>query len=203
MENKIARIISYIFHPLLMPVYTFIVLYNTKTFFASSLTMEGKMIVLCFIFIATFVFPAILTYFLFRKKLITSLHLEKKEDRTVPFLFTIIFYYGSYYMLKNAGLPAIYWLIMLASTLMIIMALFINLKFKISIHTMAMGALTGILIGISIRFGINLLLPLLLIILMSGLVGFSRLSLNAHRPNEVYFGYLMGLGCMLALLTLV
>ncbi len=202
MERKIARLISYIFHPLLMPVYTFSILFSTKTFFASILTLEGKLMILAFLFISTFVFPVALSYVLLRKKLITSLHLEKREERTTPFLFTIIFYLGASYMLKNSGVPEIYLLIMLASTLMIIMAFFINLKFKISVHTMAIGALTGIVIGISYRFGINMLLPILLLILISGLVAFSRLALNAHRPLEVYSGYLMGFSCMLALLML-
>ena len=202
MENKIARIISYIFHPLLMPTFTFGILFGMKTYFASILTFEGKMMVLVFVFISTFLFPAVFTYFLLWTKKISSLHLEKREERTMPFLFTIIFYYGCWYMLKNSNVPEIYLLLMLSSTLMIILAFFINFKFKISIHTLAIGALTGIVIGISYRSGINMLLPIFLLIIISGLVGFSRLALNAHRPQEVYSGYLLGFGLMLGLLML-
>jgi hypothetical protein len=202
MENKIARIISYIFHPLLMPVYTFSFLFSTKTFFASILTLKGKILILIFIFISTFILPAIFTYFLFRLNKISSLHLEKREDRIIPFLVTIIFYYTTYLMMKNTIVPAIYLLIMLAATLMIILAFFINFKFKISIHSMSIGALTGILIGISYLYAIDLFFSVIILIITGGLVGFSRLVLNAHRPIEVYCGYLMGLGFMLGLLIL-
>ncbi|NVN95924.1 MAG: hypothetical protein HXX18_11630 [Bacteroidetes bacterium] len=202
MELKIARIISYIFHPLLMPFYTFIILFNMKIFFASILTVEYKLMILTFILVSTFLFPAILTYILLRKKSISSLHLEKREERTIPFLFTIVFYYGTYHIMKNAEVPAIYLLLMLASTFIIIMAFLINFKFKISVHTIAVGALTGILIGISYRFNINLLLPIFMLIIIAGLVSFSRLALNAHRPAEVYIGYLMGFCFMLGLFIL-
>ncbi len=202
MENKIASIISYLIHPLLMPIYTFSILFSLKIYFASIITLEGKLMILAFIFVSTFAFPAMLTYILLRKNMISSMHLEKKEERTIPFLFTIIFYYGTYLMLKSSNLPAIYLLIMLASILMIIAAFFINFKFKISIHTLSIGALTGIVIGISYRFGLDLMMLIFSLILISGLVGYSRLTLNAHRPVEVYTGYLMGLGIMMGLLML-
>ena len=202
MELKIARIISYIFHPLLMPIYTFSILFSMKTFFSSILTLDGKIMVLAFIFISTFLFPVILTYILLRTNKISSLHLEKREERTIPFLFTIVFYYGSYHMLKSFDLPAIYLLLMLASTLMIILSFLINLKFKISIHTLAIGALTGIIIGISYRFGINMLLIGFILFIIGGLVGFSRLALNAHCPSEVYSGYIIGFFFMFSLFIL-
>ncbi len=202
MENKIARIISFIFHPLLMPIYAFSILFNMQTFFASILTLEGKMMILIFIFVSTFVLPATLTYVLLRKKLISSMYLEKREERSVPFLFTIIFYYGAWFMLKNADIPTIYLLILLASTLIIILAFFINFKFKISMHTLAIGALTGIISGISYHFGINMLGVIFILIVISGLVGYSRLTLNAHRSVEVYSGYLLGFCSMLGLLML-
>ncbi|MCX6231535.1 MAG: hypothetical protein NTZ33_08320 [Bacteroidetes bacterium] len=203
MEQKIARIISYIFHPLLMPVYTFGILFNVKTYFASVFTSQGKLIIMLFIFIATFIFPAVMTFFLLKLGKISSLQLEKREERTLPFLFSIIFYFGAFYMMRNAGIPAIYYFIMLAATMMVIMALIINFRFKISVHTMAMGALTAILTAVSYRFGIELLLLIVISIILSGLVAFSRLTLHAHRTSEVYSGWLLGFTLMFSLLMLV
>lgn len=167
------------------------------------LTPDGKLMLLLVVFIATFVFPAIMCFMLFKMKKITSLHLEKREERNLPFSFTIIFYYACFYMLKNSGIPAIYWFIMLASASMIIMAFFINLKFKISIHTLSMGALTAIFAAISYRFGIDLMILIILSILISGFVAYSRLSLNAHKSSEVYTGYLLGFALMFGLLMMI
>lgn len=203
MENKIARIISYVFHPLLMPLYAFILLFSTQAYFASSLSFQIKLIILSFILIFTFLFPSIFTFILFKTKTISSLHLEKREDRNIPFIFMIIFYYGSYYILKKTGIPVIFLLLMLASTMMVILVFFINLKFKISIHSLAMGAITGMLIGISYRFQIEMIISIFLAFIISGLVGFSRLALNAHQPSEVYYGYLLGFGCLLGMFIIV
>jgi membrane-associated phospholipid phosphatase len=61
----------------------------------------------------------------------------------------------------------------------------------------AIGALSGGLLGVSMVFNINLLFPIFMVILFSGLLGYSRLSLGKHRPLEVYGGYLTGLAIML------
>lgn len=206
MENKTAKIISYVFHPLLIPTYTFILLLSMNAYFASSINFQGKLYILFFLFISTAFFPAISTFILYKRKLISSYHLEKREDRNIPYILTIIFYYATYYMLhslSNNGLSAIFFLIMLATTLLIIIVFFINLKFKISIHCMSIGALSGILIGISYRFQTDILISILLSFLISGFVGYSRLTLNAHRPSEVYFGYLLGFGSMLGMLMAI
>ncbi len=203
MENKIARIISYVFHPLLMPLYAFIILFNMNAYFSSVISLYGKLLILSFIFVFTFLFPSVLTYFLFKLKIISSLHLEKREERGIPYIFTIIFYYGAYYMLKKSEVPAIFLLIMLVTTMMIIIVFFINLKFKISIHNLSIGALTGLIIGISYRFNLEMIIMILLSIFISGLVGYSRITLNAHRPSEVYFGYLLGFCSMLGLFLIV
>lgn len=121
------------------------------------------------------------------------MHLEKKEDRNLPFIFTIIFYYGAYYMLKNnEGIPAIYLILMLVSTLMIIVVFFVNLKYKISIHSLSIGALNGLLIGVAYRFQLDLSYTIVFSILIAGIIAFSRLALGAHRSSEIYTGFLIG-----------
>jgi hypothetical protein len=193
MELKIARIISYVFHPLLMPVYAFLLLFNMDAYFASVLSFKGKLIILSFVFLSTFVFPSFFTYILYKRNFISSMHLEKKEDRNIPFIFTIIFYYGAYYMLKNnEGIPAIYLILMLVSTLMIILAFFVNLKFKISIHSLSIGALNGLLIGVAYRFQLDLSLIIMVSILIAGFIGYARMAMRAHRPSEIYTGFLIG-----------
>ncbi len=193
MDFKIARIISYVFHPLLMSMYSFLLLFNMDAYFASILSFKGKLIILSFIFLSTFVFPSVFTYVLYKRKFISSMHLEKKEDRNIPFIFTIIFYYGAFYMLKNNdGIPAIYLILMLVSTLMVILIFFINLKYKISIHSMSIGALNGLLIGVAYRFQLDLSLIIIISILIAGFIGYARIAMNAHRPSEVYSGYFIG-----------
>lgn len=197
MEKKIAQVTSYLFHPLLMPTYMMAILFCLPTFFSSSIPIDKKLIILAYVFIITFIFPVVMAFVFLKMKVIQSLQMFNRQERSLPYLSVIIFYYSIYYLFKNTQLSGIYILIFLAIVLLTIIAFFINFKFKISIHSMAIGALTGILIGLSIRLNLNLIPIILAIILVSGLVCFARLALNAHKSSEVYVGYLLGIGYML------
>jgi hypothetical protein len=69
---------------------------------------------------------------------------------------------------------------------------FINLRWKISVHTAAMGGLTGMILGLSYRLQTDLFIMTGIIIICSGLVGFARLKTDSHKPSEIYSGYLVG-----------
>ncbi len=51
----------------------------------------------------------------------------------------------------------------------------------------------GIAFTLTMISTFNLLFPLLLVIVMAGLVGSSRLFLGAHTTREVLTGYMVGL----------
>jgi membrane-associated phospholipid phosphatase len=55
------------------------------------------------------------------------------------------------------------------------------------------GGFTGMLIAISQILGAPILSIIIISILIAGLLGSSRLVLNAHTPLQVYTGFLIGL----------
>ncbi len=197
MEKRIASFISYLFHPLLMPTYMMAIIFSQPVFISSCIPTDKKLFILAYVFIVTFLFPVALSFVFLKMKIIHSLRMETRQERTLPYLSTIIFYYAIYYLMKSNEIFIIYQILFLAIILVTILCFFINFKFKISIHTMAIGALTGIMIGLSIRLNITMLMFILPLFIISGLIGFARLALNAHRSIEVYTGYLLGIGFML------
>jgi membrane-associated phospholipid phosphatase len=62
------------------------------------------------------------------------------------------------------------------------------------------GGLIGMMIGISERLTLDLNITLMLLFVIAGLVGFSRLSLNAHNSLQVYAGFLVGMGSLLIMI---
>jgi membrane-associated phospholipid phosphatase len=56
----------------------------------------------------------------------------------------------------------------------------------------AVGALTGMAIGLSHYVGILFLNLVIVTLLISGVVGYARLRLNAHTPAQVYGGFALG-----------
>ncbi len=197
MEKRLAQFISYLFHPLLMPFYMMLIIFSLDTFVSSVINRDYKLIVLGYVFLITFIFPLVMTFVFKKMKVIQSFQMENRQERTLPYLTVIIFYYSLYYLMKSAGMPTFYQIIYLAIILLTILCFFINFKFKISIHAMAIGALIGIIIGLSIRLNISLLPLILGLIIVSGLIGYARLALNAHKSIEVYTGYLLGVVFMM------
>jgi membrane-associated phospholipid phosphatase len=75
----------------------------------------------------------------------------------------------------------------------------INIFWKISSHTASVGALAGMMVGLSYFLGAFYFLSIALSLLMAGLTGFARLKLNAHTPAQVYAGFLLGFITIMAL----
>jgi membrane-associated phospholipid phosphatase len=88
---------------------------------------------------------------------------------------------------------------MLGATLLAVIASAITLWWKISLHMIGVGALTGAFAGLALLSPNSFTMLLILAILVSGLTGTSRLILSAHKPIEVYIGFLTGLALVLNL----
>ncbi len=190
MLEKSARIISVIFHPVLIPTLGFILLFNTEFYF-SFLSWEAKRFVLLVLFFTTAVLPmlsvAILT--LNRKY---DVAMKKSNDRVLPLLFSSVFYYLGYLLLSKIKAYPVFKIYMLAAVLVIIFLMVVSLKWKISTHMAAIGSLTAALLSLSFRTGINPLWEVLLVVIVSGIIGSARIIAAKHSIWEIVSGYLTG-----------
>jgi len=203
METLIARVISYILHPLLIPTYSLLILFQIKTYVSHSIPYKAKLTIISIVFLNTFVLPVIMFYFMKLRGLLSSFTMENRKERILPYIVTAIFYYATFYLLKKFQLPSIIYYIVFGSTSLIVIALIINFWWKISAHMLAMGGMAGAFSGISFYLSINMGALIALIILFSGLVGFSRLKLHSHTQAQVYTGFVIGAGFMGALFYLL
>lgn len=192
MELKIAKIVSVLFHPLLIPTYTTLFLFNLNSYIAFQIPYEAKLLILGMIAITTFFFPVLFILIMKRRGMIKSLHMESREERLYPFVITAIFYFLTYQMIRQLQISDVYKLFMLGSAILIIISLTVNFVMKISIHMVGIGGLMGTLIGLSLHINLDLISSIIIAILIAGIVGFSRLKLAAHKPIQVYTGFLTG-----------
>jgi hypothetical protein len=86
---------------------------------------------------------------------------------------------------------------------MAILSLAVNFYRKISLHMIGIGSYTGLFLGLSLNFGINLNMEIFAGILLAGIIGFARLKTNSHQPAEIYSGFAMGVIFMSFLMTLL
>lgn len=116
MEQRIGRLLTIIFHPLFIPFYMLVVLLNIDVLFAMMIPLRVKLILSGLVFLTTIVFPLLCVFFLYKLKLVRSLHLESKEERIYPLLILAVFYYLTYYLLKSFPISFIFSYYMLGST---------------------------------------------------------------------------------------
>jgi len=187
-----AKIISFVFHPLLMATYLVAVL---GIFFPAMLmiSLKSLKLVVLFVFAFTFFVPAV-NLWLFRFfGNITSLQLESQQERKLPFVFISIMYIvvASLFYFKLPFNSNFNKLMLIVATL-VVTATVITFFLKVSVHSLAMGGWVGILLPL-VRFSPELLWPTASIIALSGLVISSRLILNAHTLRETVIGVIAGL----------
>ncbi len=192
MNNRVAHILSFLFHPLLIPTYILIILLGFDPTYTVFLPVKMKLLVSGTILVTTCIFPLFIIFIMFRMKIITSFYLPKQEERIFPLITIAIFYYLTFYLMKDVYLPRNFQIFILGATLLTVVTLLVTLVFRVSIHMTALGAVAGLFFGMTILSGGYSLLLLLGAIFVSGLTASARLKIDAHQPTEIYSGWLIG-----------
>jgi hypothetical protein len=203
MEMKIARMISYLFHPLMVPCYILVLLLNINNNAAILVPLNYKLMISGVVLLMTVILPLCFTWLLIKLQYISSVYMNTRDERVYPIISLAVFYYATYYLLKEVHIAAIFSYYMLGATLIAILTLIINFYRKISLHMLAMGSFTGLFLGLSLQFGINFTPEIIIGILLAGVVGYARLKSNAHQPSEIYSGFLTGVVILAALITIL
>lgn len=190
MKDKLAKIISIIFHPVLIPSLGFLLLMNSGFYF-SALTFEAKRFLLLVVVFTTAVLP-LLSVAIMALNPKFDFTMQKARDRVIPLLSTAFFYYLGFFLLNRVRIFPVFKLFFIASVLVIVVLLLVSFKWKISMHMAAIGGLTATIFALSFRSGMNPLSAILSVVLVSGLVGTARLVLKKHNISQLAAGYLVG-----------
>jgi hypothetical protein len=193
----LSQILSYILHPLLIPTLAISVLMLRVDLYSIVLPLSVKLWFVFIIVAFTLVIPVAGVLFLQKINAINSIELSHRNQRTIPLLIACISYLGLLYFVKPTVIPPVFLYVLYSATFALLAGLFINLVFKISLHTLGWGALAATFTSISIRMGIPLLPYILITILLSGMAGYARLKQNAHNQAQVYSGYIAGVGVVI------
>jgi membrane-associated phospholipid phosphatase len=187
-----AKIISVVFHPLLLTTYLTLIL---TSFFPSMLMIYSKKwIIIGFIFFMTFIVPSLYILVLRTFGNLSSLTMENREQRLQPFFFiAVIYIVVTFFLYYRLTFSFNFNKLMIIVTALVVMGWLITFFFKISIHSLAMGGAIGILLPLNkVNEEATLLWPTAFVILIAGLVMSSRLQLGAHTSREVMYGGALG-----------
>ncbi|MCG8581194.1 MAG: hypothetical protein MI866_14835 [Bacteroidales bacterium] len=188
----VSRVLSTIFHPMLIPTLGLFLIFNIGGHL-TYLPIDHQRLVYLIVFLSTCVLPLTLMPLFMLLGVIKSVYMKERKERIIPTVFTGFFYLLGFFLLNRIPVvPSFIKGFMLATILVIAIALAITFFWKISMHMIGIGGLTGAVLALSIRFGIDAWMIFSFILLISGLLGSSRLYLNAHTPAQVHCGYLLG-----------
>jgi membrane-associated phospholipid phosphatase len=118
-----------------------------------------------------------------------------KEKRVVPYVISILCYFGCYYFLNSVHVPHVIGGIVVVALVVQILCALINVWWKISTHTAAIGGVAGALIAFSFKFVFNPVWWLCLVLILAGMVGTARMILRQHSLLQVVMGFLTGFLC--------
>ena len=92
MEKRIAQVISVAFYPLFVPTYAFAILLTMPAYFSILLPPAAKWMVIGLVFLTTCLLPTVLIFLMIKSGIVTTAYLSKREDRTMPYIVSIIFF---------------------------------------------------------------------------------------------------------------
>lgn len=192
MNRRFSQFLSVVLHPVLMPSYALLIIFQLNTYIAYTTPRQVKTALYIVILFNTLIMPVVISYLLITRGYIRSFEMQKRQERIIPFFSNLALMMVAYFMIRQIVVPKIFYLLLLGAAGSVVIAIIINLKWKISIHMIGIGGIVGMLCGMSTFLLADLRIPILISMLVSGLLGTARLSLNAHHPMEIYAGFLVG-----------
>ncbi len=201
--RTLATFISYLFHPVFMPVVLMWLLYKlAPVHFAGmpqgNILQKGSFFnLLVIVGVCTVLFPLLTILLMKALGFIKDIEMHESKDRIMPLMGIMIFYFWAYHVINNLpGTPLILKILLLGSFWNIIAVFIINIFFKISMHAVAAGGTLGLVIALMIMNPINMLPVFYLFLFLAAIIGTARLILGAHRRSEVWLGYAVGAAAM-------
>lgn len=193
MIEKIAKAISIIFQPLLMPVLCVFLLFGHHDYFVTIYRTDFVQKVYIIAGILTVALPVISFLILLKWGIISDINLSKRKERILPTYIALIYYCSFYYLMRSIeGIDVVILSAIFSCIVAITMTNIITNYWKISIHTAGISLITGIFVAATQVKHVNHIPTIIILFLLIGLVGSSRIYLKRHTPAQVYAGGLLG-----------
>ncbi|MDC1063586.1 hypothetical protein OAQ16_04000 [Flavobacteriales bacterium] len=195
----LAKLLSRLLHPVFIPTITLAII-STKFLNVIILSNQLNIIIIGTV-IFTLLFPLLSILYLLFTKRIKSLQIEEKEERILPILITIIWMLIGYYFLNSIlEYAPIVKSIYLGMITTLVITLFITKYWKISLHMAAIGGCWGVFLNLQYIYG-GVINYVILILILSGFLGYSRAILKAHNMRQIYSGFFLGVFMLVSFIS--
>jgi hypothetical protein len=205
--STFSKFISILIHPIFIPLYAFFCYVNIGHFSIlnlQNLTSNQLYVFIGLIFFFTILFPISSILIMRKFNIISDFELSVRKERMPVLISSLIYLSVYYYLIRSLEFNKFdtvvfgsFLSIITGGIIVSILCIMITYFWKISLHSAAISGLAGGLLGLSL-----LLTPIAnfqeivllnsAVILLVGIVGFSRLFLKAHTYLQVIAGMILG-----------
>jgi hypothetical protein len=192
--NFLARSVSFIFHPLLVGVYMAAYLIYVNPFYYAYSPRVNAFRNLITVANNNFVFPVLVVLLMRGLGFIKSIYLKTTKERIVPYMASIIFFFwtwNTFYHLQ--GIPQVMRDMTQGIFYASVIGMMANIYFKISMHSMGVGGLVGLMTVVLMDGQMYSGIPMAISVLIAGVVMSSRLITEDHQPGDIAAGFIVGL----------
>jgi hypothetical protein len=193
-----ARIISFVFHPLLFATYLFALFAFFFPVAFDPIKEDGTTRFIFLLFCVTFVLPVLMISLLKTLGLLNDFQMAERQQRVVPFLLITVFYTSVTYVFYDRAEVSLndnFLKFLIIINLLVIVSTLVTFFFKVSVHSLGIWGLIGILLPLNKISDTGVFLyPTIITIILAGIIMSARLKLNVHTLREVTVGAVLGFG---------
>lgn len=102
--DTLAKIITVIFHPLLMPVYGMAIIFSAPTLFGY-LPFNVKKLLLLILLVNNVFLPLSILPFFIQRNIISSWSISERKERNIPLIITSVLYCATSFIIYRFPIP--------------------------------------------------------------------------------------------------
>lgn len=201
--KKTAQFISQFLHPIFMPIITLAIIFYYNPYVVFNIPKNTHSAIFAIVAVYTILIPLLSSILLKKLNFIESLEMESSNERRLPFLISGFSFFFCCFMLQKYPALILLSFVVLGASIAMLLTIIINFRYKISAHMIGIGGLVGTLTGLDILLGVDYRFLIVLFIFISGILGSARLLLGAHKPGQVYLGFMIGFLSEFVLLKMI
>ncbi len=189
-----AHIVSYIFHPIFLPLYLYIVYFTHFPHDFDSIPhdelIKGRIWSLIF---NTILYPLFSMFLLWKLNFVKSLEMNERRERIIPLVILMFFYWWMFKLYRdfpehNLFLKAFFFGCFIQTSVALVLINFIN----ISLHGLGIaGFICGFIVLLTQHHFWNWMM-IVVSLLIIFLVVWSRLHLKKHSKKEIILALILG-----------
>jgi membrane-associated phospholipid phosphatase len=188
-----ARFVSILFTPFYLPLCGLIILFTLS--YLALLPIFYRLQVITLVYLFTILLPTWLIHFYRKHQGWNLIELGHRERRMVPYVISIVCYLSCAWILTSLNVFHFVSSILMTALLIQIVCATINVWWKISTHTAAIGGVMGALLAFAEIFGFNPVWWLCVVLIVAGMLGSARIILRQHSLSQVLGGFSVGFVC--------